>query len=215
MPLRWVCFDVGETLIDETRVWSTWADVLGITRLTFMAGLGAVISRREPHQAVFDLVGRSDWRERSDKFRTAYGGFRPDDLYPDAVESIHVLRATGYHVAVLANQPAHRTLELRAVGIEADVMAMSEELGVHKPSTDFYRRALELMEADPSDVAYVGDRLDNDVRPAAGIGMRPVWVRRGPWALIERETPPPGTLVVGSLVELIERIFAPDGSFWP
>ena len=42
---RWVVFDVGETLVDETRVWSTWADVVGIPRLTFMAVLGAVIAR--------------------------------------------------------------------------------------------------------------------------------------------------------------------------
>ncbi len=42
---RWVCLDVGETLIDETRVWSTWADVLGVPRLTFMAALGAAIAR--------------------------------------------------------------------------------------------------------------------------------------------------------------------------
>ena len=45
MPERWVCLDVGETLIDETRVWSIWADVLGIPRLTFMAAFGAVVAR--------------------------------------------------------------------------------------------------------------------------------------------------------------------------
>jgi len=42
---RWVCLDVGETLIDETRVWGTWADELGIPRLTFMAALGAAVER--------------------------------------------------------------------------------------------------------------------------------------------------------------------------
>ena len=42
MSERWVCLDVGETLIDETRVWSTWADELGIPRLTFLAALGDV-----------------------------------------------------------------------------------------------------------------------------------------------------------------------------
>src|SRR5277367_627795 len=26
MPIRAVCFDVGETLIDETRHWGEWAD---------------------------------------------------------------------------------------------------------------------------------------------------------------------------------------------
>ncbi len=45
MSQRWVCLDVGETLIDETRVWSLWADELGVPRLTFLAALGAVIER--------------------------------------------------------------------------------------------------------------------------------------------------------------------------
>ena len=44
MPGRWVCLDVGETLIDETRIWSVWADVAGISRLTLMAALGATIA---------------------------------------------------------------------------------------------------------------------------------------------------------------------------
>ena len=28
MPLRAVFFDVGETLVDETRMWGAWADAL-------------------------------------------------------------------------------------------------------------------------------------------------------------------------------------------
>ncbi|HET7082723.1 MAG TPA: haloacid dehalogenase, partial [Candidatus Limnocylindria bacterium] len=44
MTERWVILDVGETIIDETRVWSIWADMLGIPRLTFLAGFGAVLA---------------------------------------------------------------------------------------------------------------------------------------------------------------------------
>ena len=88
---------------------------------------------------------------------------------------------------------------------------MSEELGVHKPSPDFYVEALRLMgDPKPSSVAYVGDRLDNDVFPAATAGMRPIWIRRGPWAAITTETPPAGTLIVDSLTEMIDRI----GEVW-
>jgi hypothetical protein len=57
---RWVCLDVGETLIDETRVWSIWADLLGIPRLTFMAAFGAVVARDGEHSQVFPLVGVRD-----------------------------------------------------------------------------------------------------------------------------------------------------------
>lgn len=47
MTLRAVVFDVGETLVDETRAWSAWADWLGIPRLTFLAVCGAAIARGE------------------------------------------------------------------------------------------------------------------------------------------------------------------------
>jgi FMN hydrolase / 5-amino-6-(5-phospho-D-ribitylamino)uracil phosphatase len=206
MAQRWVCFDVGETFIDETRVWSIWADLLGITRLTFMAAMGAVIVRGENHQSVFDLVGRPDWEKLNPAFGTAYGSFRSDDLYPDAIPALASLRAAGYKLAILANQPARRTAELRALGIEPDVMAMSDELGVHKPSPEFFARALALMGAEATDAAYVGDRLDYDVRPSSAAGMRSVYLRRGPWGVIGGGDIPDGTLIVDSLAELVERI---------
>ena len=59
---RWVCLDVGETLIDETRVWGTWADVLGVPRLTFMAALGAAVERGWDYRHVFEMVNAPDWR---------------------------------------------------------------------------------------------------------------------------------------------------------
>jgi HAD superfamily hydrolase (TIGR01549 family) len=209
---RWVCLDIGETLIDETRVWSVWADVLGVPRLTFMAAFGAVVARGGEHSGVFGLLGVPDWHARMPEVRAAYGGFRRDDLYPDVLPALDALRAMGYRVAIIGNQPAERTAELRALGVTGEVMAMSDELGVAKPAPAFFRRALELMGSpDPSDVAYVGDRPDNDVRPAHATGMRAVWLRRGPWGVIELQPPPEAALVVGSLAELTARI----GMCWP
>ena len=54
---RWVILDVGETLIDESRIWAIWADVLGIPRLTFMAVLGAAIARGGQYSRIFDEFG--------------------------------------------------------------------------------------------------------------------------------------------------------------
>jgi len=202
-----VCLDVGETLIDETRVWSIWADVLGIPRLTFMAAFGAVVARGGEHHGVFALVGVSDWRAHLPAVRLAYGGFTAADLYPDALPALAALRERGFRVAIIANQPAERTVELRALGVTAEVIAMSDEMGVAKPAASFFARALELMgDPAPREVAYVGDRPDNDVRPAAAIGMRAVWIRRGPWGVIQDPAPPEAVLTVHSLSELVERI---------
>ncbi len=209
---RWVCLDVGETLIDETRVWSIWADVLGIPRLTFMSAFGAVVARGGEHRDVFEMVARPDWEDHMLSVQEAYGGFRPEDLYPDALGALDALRGAGYRLSIVANQPAVRTAELRTIGVEADVIAMSDELGVWKPDPAFFKVALELMGGpDPSSVAYVGDRIDNDVLPAAASGMRSVWLRRGPWGVIPRSAPPEAHLVVDSLDELVERV----AECWP
>ena len=207
MGNRWVCLDVGETLIDESRIWETWARILGVTRFTFMAALGAMLARSRQFDEVFEFLGVTDREQYRAEFNAAYGGFQEGDLYPDAKPALDALRQAGYSIAIIANQPAERTAELRFLGVRADVMGMSAEMGVHKPSREFYTHALKRM-GDPAaaNVAYVGDRLDNDIHPAAAVGMRPVWIRRGPWAVITQDTPPTGTLIVDSLAELVERI---------
>lgn len=205
---RWVILDVGETLIDETRVWSVWADQLRIPRLTFMAVLGAEIARGGQHQDVFMRFGIPDWRSWAQSVEGAYGGFQAVDLYPDALRAMDALRARGYRLAVIANQPAQRDAELRAIGVQAEVLAMSAAMGLSKPDPAFFSRALELIGSPPpGEVAYVGDRVDYDVIPAIAAGLRPVWIRRGPWGRIQQL--PPGmspALVADSLDEVAERI---------
>lgn len=211
---RWVILDVGETLIDESRIWAIWADILGIPRLTFMAMLGAAIQRGGGYWRIFDEFGIAEpiWRARVPEVEARYGGFQEQDLYPDARRVIDGLAGLGYHVGLVANQPASRTAELRALGIDAEVIAMSDEMGVAKPDPAFFARVLEMAGGlDPGQMAYAGDRVDNDVIPAAAAGMRPIWVRRGPWGLIQQADSATPALVVDSLDELVDRI----GEVWP
>jgi HAD superfamily hydrolase (TIGR01549 family) len=173
-----------------------------------MAALGAVIGRGGEHGDVFSMFGADDWQARATAAERVYGGFTAEDLYPDALGAIDGLRRAGYRVAITANQPASRAEELRALGIEAEVVAMSEAMGVTKPDPAFFARTLELLgNPPPASVAYVGDRVDNDVLPAAAAGMRAVWIRRGPWGVIQRLSPDAHpALVVDSLAELVDRI---------
>src|SRR5581483_12002893 len=88
--LSWVAFDVGETLVDETRMWGERADRLGIPRLGFFAALGAVIEARRPHREVYALLGHAppapdDW----------WADLRDSDLYPDAAPTLAELRRGG------------------------------------------------------------------------------------------------------------------------
>jgi HAD superfamily hydrolase (TIGR01549 family) len=207
---RWVVLDVGETLVDETRVFHTWAEIFGLPDFTLMAVLGGSITngeKPEDWRRFFELIQQPEWQDNQPAFDRRYGALRPSDLYPDALRSIEALTAAGYQVAITANQPARRTGELRALGVGLDVVAMSDELGVHKPDPAFFARTLELIGSpDAGEVAYVGDRVDNDVRPAAEAGLRAIWIRRGPWGFLHDDTDRRAHLVVRSLDELVERI---------
>jgi HAD superfamily hydrolase (TIGR01549 family) len=204
---RWVCLDVGETLVNESRIWDCWADALGISHFTLMAAMGAVLARGGDFLDTFKFLGFDEWRSLRPQVMAAFGGFQEQDLYADAKPTLDALRACGFRLAIVGNQPANRTDELRFLGVRADVMAMSDEMGVEKPDQAFFDEVLRLIgNPAPESVAYVGDRLDNDVGPAALAGLRPVWLKRGPWAAITSDTPVAGTLVVGSLSELVERI---------
>jgi HAD superfamily hydrolase (TIGR01549 family) len=207
---RWVVLDVGETLVDETRVFHTWAEIFGLPDFTLMAVLGGSITnadKPEDWRRFFELIQQPEWRDQQPAFEDRYGALRADDLYPDALRAIDGLRAAGYRVAVTANQPARRHAELEALGVRVDAMGMSDAMGVHKPDPAFFARTLELLGSpDPASVAYVGDRVDNDVRPSSVAGMRAVWIRRGPWGYLHEDTDNRAHLVVRTLDELVEHI---------
>jgi len=210
MTDRWVVLDVGETLIDETRIFATWAEVLGMPQFTLMAVLGGSIVQEEKPEdwrRFFELLEQPEWRDRQPEVEERFGGFRDEDLYADALRGLEGLAAKGYRLAITANQPARRYDELRALGVDVEVMAMSEAMEVSKPDPAFFARTLELIGSpDPASVAYVGDRVDNDVRPSHAAGMRAVWIRRGPWGYLHEDTDGAADLVVWSLDELVERI---------
>jgi FMN phosphatase YigB (HAD superfamily) len=187
-----VVFDVGETLVDETRHWGEWADWLAVPRLTFFGVLGGVIARGEEHRRVFELVapGRDVEELIAERARAgATPGFQDGDLYPDAATSLRELSAAGYRIGIAANQPEGAVESLAALGVHADFVGSSAEWGVWKPSPLFFRRVAEAAGCAPERIAYVGDRVDNDVVPAATAGMVAVFVRRGPWGYLQAERP--------------------------
>ncbi len=201
----WVCLDVGECLIDESRAWSTWAQVLGVPPFTLAAIVGAAIVRGEPlAKALPGAIDRDDWAGTRNAFENAYGGLRAEDLYSDVLPTLARLRAGGFNIAVIGNQPAIRRAQVLALGMDVDVVATSGTLGAAKPDPAFFAHALDLLGAPSLNrVVYVGDRVDNDVIPSLAAGIHAVLLRRGPWGLLQ-QLPSDATMVrqIQSLTEL-------------
>ncbi len=70
------------------------------------------------------------------------------------------------------------------MNLAADVIATSAEWGVSKPDPDFFTKIIESAQAEPSDIVYVGDQIDNDVLAPIRAGLQTVRIRRGPWGAL-------------------------------
>jgi HAD superfamily hydrolase (TIGR01549 family) len=192
MPIRAVCFDIGETLIDETRHWGEWADFLGVPRLTLFTALGVVMARGQSLRRVFEIF-RPDLDFANVRQLRAAQGYRYDflasDLYPDAVPCLAALKSRGLKVLIAGNQPVEAEAALARLGVPADLIASSAGWGVAKPDPAFFQRVIDAAGEPPDSIAYIGDRMDNDVLPARAAGMVAVLLRRGPWGWMHAERP--------------------------
>ena len=207
--VRAVVFDVGETLIDETRIWTRWADRLGVPALTFLGVLGGCAALDLPHRYAFELVRPgidldaeiAQWAaDDPDGLRE---NFDADDLYPDVRPALTALRDAGLGVVVAGNQPPQARAALEAMDLPVDAIRTSDEWGIQKPDHGFFTKVAELAGMPASDIAYVGDRLDNDVLPAADAGMLPVLIRRGPWGYLHADRPDAArATIIDSLLDL-------------
>lgn len=182
-----VVFDVGGTILDESREFATWADWLGVPRHTMSAVLGAVIARGLDYQETFRAF-RPDFDIERERERRAAAGepesFGEEDLYPDARPCLASLKDQGLFVGLAGNQPAYAEPILRGLDLPVDMIGTSEGWGVAKPSPAFFERVVREGGGDASAILYVGDRPDNDVRPALAVGMKTCLIRRGPWGHI-------------------------------
>ena len=69
---------------------------------------------------------------------------------------------------------------------------MATLTGLYHPDAAFFTKVIAAAGAPAHRIAYVGDRLDNDVLPAKAAGMTAVFIRRGPWGLIHGASPEAG-----------------------
>ncbi|MGI8334702.1 HAD family hydrolase [Actinomadura scrupuli] len=210
--IRAVVFDVGECLVDETREYGTWADWLGVPRHTFASVFGAVIAKGLDYRETFQVF-RPGFDLTQEREKRAAAGkpewFGEADLYPDVRTALGKLRADGLWVGIAGNQTVRAGGLLRGLDLPSDMIATSDDWGVSKPDPGFFSCVVDATPYSAGEILYVGDRLDNDVRPAAEVGLETALIRRGPWGIIQRDDPEADrvpTMRIDSLAELPGRV---------
>jgi HAD superfamily hydrolase (TIGR01549 family) len=192
MTVLSVVFDVGETLLDDTREWGAWSDWIGVPRHTFSAVLGAVTLEGRDNAETFqyfrpgfDLATERKRREEAGKGE-AYG---EEDLYSDVRPALAALQEMGLWVGIAGNQTARAAAIFRGMALPADMLATSAEWGLAKPDPAFFRRLIAEVPGQPHEIVYVGDHRDNDIIPAKTAGLRAAHIRRGPWGYLWADDP--------------------------
>ena len=174
MKIKWIFFDVGSTLVDETEAYNHRAREML---------LGSDISFEE-----FDKVRIKLACEGLDGNSAAISYFglcktpwhSEDELpYPDAAYCLAYLKNKGYKLGIIANQEEGLKNRLDAWDMLRyfDLIISSAETGCAKPDERIFLLALGSAECDANESIMVGDRLDNDIIPAKAVGMKTVWIK--------------------------------------
>lgn len=175
--LKWLFFDMGSTLIDESvAIEHRIREVIEETDITYEQFLEKKVFFAKQNKPAdletlkyFGLT-KTPWHKEDER------------LYPEAASCLERLHKH-YKIGIIANQSAGSEERLERFGIlkYIDLLVASAEEGVAKPDKRIFEIALNRAGCKPSEAAMVGDRLDNDIVPANELGMYTIWIKQGNW----------------------------------
>jgi HAD superfamily hydrolase (TIGR01549 family) len=189
--IRWLFFDMGNTLISEEA-----STACRIQRLA---------DAFDRHSARSTIEGiTSAYREASEEFAPRLvtrviekltGDLElrklveaeapyPREMevpYDGAIETLRLL-SSRYQIGVIANQSPGSEGRLTRWGLLPfiSVCVTSAEVGLEKPDPAIFDLALRRAGCTASEAVMIGDRLDNDIRPARLLGWKTLRVLQGP-----------------------------------
>lgn len=225
-PLRVLLFDVFGTLVDwrsslielaeatgaRAGVRAAWPDIIDDWRRAYQPALDEVRHgaawrdldslQRETLAAVLSRHGVT---LPADSRETLVRGWRRLRAWPDSQDGLERLRRkhitatlSNGHLALLADL-------LKFAGLRVDAVLSAQLASGYKPDPAVYLTALRLLECDPARAGMVAAH-PSDLRAAAALGLRPIFIRRPQeWGPGVPPAEPPalgGLLQAGGLGEL-------------
>jgi putative hydrolase of the HAD superfamily len=221
IPIRAVCLDIDDTLIDFTStarqalcdligrddMWLCWQRTTDEHVARVVAGeLSYEQMHQERTKAFFadlgallddDLVADLE-RRRNTRLRASWR------LYDDTLPCLDWLRAAGVKLAAVTNASgSHQRAKLDTLGIGRffDTVVIAGELGAAKPDPVIFQTACARLGVPVEASMHVGDLLEADALGARDAGLHGVWLDRSLTACHELRTGA-GVHVIDSLADL-------------
>lgn len=174
--IRRIFFDIGSTLVDEEEAYKH--------RIRDMIeGTSVTLDQFWDKRIQYAKAGYNGDQKAIEYFALNKTPWHSEDEVPfdDCEETLRTLCDRGYQLGIIANQKpgAKGRLDAWGLGRYFSVIASSAELGVSKPDKEIFLRALAMANCRPENAVMVGDRLDNDIRPAKELGMKTIRIRKG------------------------------------
>ncbi len=204
--IKWLFFDVGGTLVDETE--SFRRRVMRTIEIQKSFGNTYTPEFLEEAMKKSALTGGSYFRGAMKNI--GISEFAPYDsigevLYPEAKDVLTALSKI-YRLGIIANQPVgtEKRLYEYGVGHLFSLVLSSAEEGMEKPNPELFLRALSRAGCEPYEACMIGDRPDNDIAPAKALGMKTVRITQGLGGLmpVQNETMQ-ADATIGNLTELL------------
>jgi len=192
MPVDWVTFDCYGTLIDwERGITDALLPLLpaGTDRRALAEWYIAMEAQFEAegfhlYRDVLDRVSRRVLRsldapigdDEVSPLPSSLADWRP---FPEVPAALHALVEQGRYLAILSN--VDRDLlefSLGRLGIRPDLTVTAEDSHSYKPAPGHWRRFLERSGTTAARTVHVGASQYHDMRPAAELGFRTVFIDR-------------------------------------
>jgi len=99
--------------------------------------------------------------------------------FPEVPASLAELRERGWRIGILSNtDPDLLGASLDLIGVPVDLRITAAEAGSYKPAHGHWERFFAQAGADRARHAHVAASVFHDLRPAAELGLRAVWINR-------------------------------------
>jgi 2-haloacid dehalogenase len=224
--LRVLLFDIFGTVVDwrssmigiaeATGAQGDWPAIVDDWRRAYQPALEK--ARQDPAWRDLDAVQRDTLDECLERRATPLSGEHKETLvrgwrqlkpWPDSRDGLDRLRR-GHVTATLSNGHIALLADLLKVGdLRFDAVLSAQLAASYKPDPAVYLTALELLECDPGDAGMVAAHA-GDLRAAAAVGMRPLFIRRplewGPDGPVEQPPDLDGLVDAGSLTALADAL---------
>ena len=188
---RWATFDCYGTLIDWLGgIRDTLADLWPEHDAELLLGAyheiepevqrgRSVAYRRVLTETLEKLAHREGLELARDEHEALADSLPAWPPFPEVPASLGELRERGWRIAILSNtDPDLLDASLGLIGVPVDLRITAAEAGSYKPAPGHWERFFADTGADRLRHVHVGASPFHDLRPAADLGLRAVWINR-------------------------------------